>query len=305
MAPSGAAATSPWAPSRRRAETLRERHPFAKEVLTLYLALLDVWEEAREAALEESPEAGTLAKWAAGRVLPRVVAATARAGPQPLAEAAHKFAGEGAASEALVAWLEGAEVAPVGRYLARACTRGPLEVLDAGAACAEDPSPRGDRRCPRCGGPPQLSFRLDSADGLVSGRRRLACARCGTGWSYSGSACASCGETTGSRRTVYAERREGPVVGRGPATGVAGAEAEAGAEAASAGAGDAAARDGGPLFPHLRIESCERCKRYLIDVDLGRDARAVPEVDELAALPLDLYAAERGLSKITPNLMGF
>jgi len=31
----------------------------------------------------------------------------------------------------------------------------------------------------------------------------------------------------------------------------------------------------------------------------------VPEVDELAALPLDLYAAGHGLSKITPNLMGF
>jgi hypothetical protein len=31
----------------------------------------------------------------------------------------------------------------------------------------------------------------------------------------------------------------------------------------------------------------------------------VPEVDELAALPLDLYAAGCGLSKITPNLMGF
>jgi FdhE protein len=57
--------------------------------------------------------------------------------------------------------------------------------------------------------------------------------------------------------------------------------------------------------PHLRIEGCESCKRYLIDVDLGRDARATPEVDELAALPLDLFAAERGLTKVTPNLMGF
>jgi formate dehydrogenase maturation protein FdhE len=59
------------------------------------------------------------------------------------------------------------------------------------------------------------------------------------------------------------------------------------------------------MFPHLRIEGCSTCNRYLIDVDLGHDARAVPEVDELAALPLDLYAAERGLTKITPNLMGF
>ena len=73
------------------------------------------------------------------------------------------------------------------------------------------------------------------------------------------------------------------------------------------GRGDPAApaRDGGPVFPHVRIEGCHSCKRYLIDVDMGRDARAVPEVDELAALPLDLHAAELGLTKITPNLMGF
>jgi FdhE protein len=73
------------------------------------------------------------------------------------------------------------------------------------------------------------------------------------------------------------------------------------------GRGDAGGSEqaGAPMFPHLRIEGCESCKRYLIDIDLGRDARAVPEVDELAALPLDLYASERGLTKITANLMGF
>jgi FdhE protein len=60
-----------------------------------------------------------------------------------------------------------------------------------------------------------------------------------------------------------------------------------------------------PTFPHLRIDACASCERYLLDVDLSRDPRAVPEVDELAALPLDLYAAGCGLSKITPNLMGF
>jgi formate dehydrogenase maturation protein FdhE len=39
-------------------------------------------------------------------------------------------------------------------------------------------------------------------------------------------------------------------------------------------------------------------------VDLRRDAAAVPVVDELAALPLDLYAKEHGLQKALPNLMG-
>jgi formate dehydrogenase maturation protein FdhE len=55
----------------------------------------------------------------------------------------------------------------------------------------------------------------------------------------------------------------------------------------------------------LRVEACATCHKYLIDIDLARDPRAVPEVDELTALPLDLFAAEHGLSKVTPNLMGF
>jgi formate dehydrogenase maturation protein FdhE len=181
----------------------------------------------------------------------------------------------------LAAWLGGEELVPVERYLARATLRGPLQAVDAGAACTADPSPRGDRRCPRCGGPPQLSFRTDSGDHLVSGHRKLQCARCGESWSYSGNACAYCGETAGAKRTVYTEHRPGPQVGRGKA-----------------------GMDEDRIFPHVRVEACTTCKRYLIDVDLGRDPRAVPEVDELAALPLGLYAAERGLSKITPNLMG-
>jgi Protein involved in formate dehydrogenase formation len=285
MAASGATATDPWAPRRRRAEALRARHSFAAEVLALYAALLDVWEEAWEAAREERPEPPALAGWAAGRVLPRVVEATARAGPEPLAGATRELLEAGVSAEPLAAWLAGDELAPVERYLARATLRGPLQALDADAACARDPSPRGGRRCPRCGGPPQLSYRAHSDDGLVSEHRHLACARCGAGWSYAASACASCGETRAARRTIYAERREGPVVGHGDPT--------------------APPRPDGPMFPHVRIEGCQSCKRYLVDIDVGRDVRAVPEVDELAALPLDLHAAELGLSKITPNLMGF
>jgi formate dehydrogenase maturation protein FdhE len=40
-------------------------------------------------------------------------------------------------------------------------------------------------------------------------------------------------------------------------------------------------------------------------IDLTRDRRAVPVVDEIAAIPLDFFAKERGLQKIVPNLMGF
>jgi FdhE protein len=277
--------TSLWAPHRRRAEALRDRYAFAGEMLTLYLALLEVWEEAWRAARDEQLEVAALPGWTAARVLPRIVEATAQAGPEPLAAATRSVLEDSTAERHLAAWLAGEELAPVERYLARASLRAPLEALDAGPA--RDPSPREARRCPRCGGPPQLSFRAHSDDGLVTGHRHLVCAHCWASWSYAASACASCGETAGARRTVYAEERERsrPVVGRGEV--------------------DASARAGAPMFPHLRIEGCETCKRYLIDVDLSHDGRAVPEVDELAALPLDLYATERGLTKITPNLMGF
>jgi FdhE protein len=289
-APDAGRAQSPWAAHRRRAEVLRERHPFAAEVLAVYLALVDVWEDGWDAAREVRPEPRQLARWAAERTVPSVVKATEAAGPEPLARATRDLLGAGRLEEPLAAWLAGGELAPTERYLARASLLAPLKALaaDAGAACAGDSSPRGERRCPDCGGPPQLSFRSHAEDPLVSGGRQLACARCGQSWSYSASSCPSCGETSGSRRTVYSEHREGPVVGRD------GENREAAAAAA-----------GVPTFPHLRIDACATCERYLLDVDLSRDPRAVPEVDELAALPLDLYAAERGLSKITPNLMGF
>jgi FdhE protein len=283
------AASAPWATRRRRAEVLRGRYPFAAELLAVYLALLDVWEDGWDLAREERPEPRALAHWAGTRILPRVVKATGAAGPEPLAAAARELFGTGAVEESLAGWLAGVELAPVERYLARASLYAPLAALDgdAAVACAGDPAPRDERHCPCCGGAPQLSFRSAAEDRLVTGRRQLACARCGQAWAYTGSACPWCGETTGSRRTVYAEQRNGPVVGREDPGPTAVADAEA------------------PTFPHLRVDACASCERYLIDVDLGRDPRAVPEVDELAALPLDLYATERGLSKITPNLMGF
>lgn len=272
--------TSPWATHRRRGEALRDHHPHTRQVLTLYLALLDAWEEAWRQALADRPEPGELAGWAAEQVAPRIVAVTVHSGPEPLAVAVSELA---AIEPLLAGWLAGAEQSPVERYLARAVLRGPLEAVDAAAACAADPSPRGGRHCPSCGGRPQLSYRANADDALVSGRRSLSCVRCGSGWPYSSNACAWCGEISAARRTVFAEHRDGPVVGRGVPES----------------AGEA------PLFPHLRIEACKACERYLIDVDLGLEPRAVPEVDELAAMPLDLFATERGLAKIAPNLMGF
>jgi hypothetical protein len=80
-----------WAAHRRRAEALRAYHAFAGEVLTLYLALLDVWTAAGDAAREQAPEPQALAAWAGEHVLPRVVGATVEAGPELLADATRKL----------------------------------------------------------------------------------------------------------------------------------------------------------------------------------------------------------------------
>jgi FdhE protein len=298
VGPDADKSASPWAAHRARAEVLCQRYPFGAEVLGLYVALLDVWQDVWEIARAERPQPSRLAPWAAEQALPRVVKATEAAGPEALATAARDLVEADRLEESLAGWLAGDDLPPVQRYLARASLSAPLVALEehAGAACAQDPAPRGGQRCPRCGAAPQLSFRSQAEDRLVSGARSLACARCWHTWNYSSSSCPSCGETTGAQRTVYAEQRNGVIVGR---------DNDDPGAAAPDGADPGAAAYDGPTFPHLRIDACATCERYLIDVDLGRDTRAVPEVDELAALPLALYAADQGLSKITPNLMGF
>ena len=57
-------------------------------------------------------------------------------------------------------------------------------------------------------------------------------------------------------------------------------------------------------FPHLRIQACETCRGYFLLVDLSRDPAAIPEVDEMVGLPLDLWAVEHGYHKLLANLAG-
>jgi len=123
-----------------------------------------------------------------------------------------------------------------------------------------------ERFCPECGGAPQVSVFVDSGEALVTGQRRLVCSRCAHEWVYPRMTCVACGETESNKLVVIADAEQ---------------------------------------LPHLRLDACERCKRYIVSVDARLEGRAVPIVDELAAIPLDIAAAERGFTKITSNLMGF
>jgi len=55
---------------------------------------------------------------------------------------------------------------------------------------------------------------------------------------------------------------------------------------------------------YLRIDACDRCRRYIKTIDLTKDGLAVPCVDDIASVSLDLWAREQGYTKIKKNVLG-
>lgn len=96
------------------------------------------------------------------------------------------------------------------------------------------------------------------------GKRHLQCAFCSQEWEFRRIFCANCGEEREEQLPVYTAEQ----------------------------------------FPHVRVESCETCKHFLRTIDLTKDGNAVPIVDDLAALPLSLWAEEQGYQRIQGNLLG-
>lgn len=96
------------------------------------------------------------------------------------------------------------------------------------------------------------------------GKRSLLCACCATEWDFRRILCANCAEEDPSKLPRFSAEE----------------------------------------FPHVRVEACDTCKRYMKSVDRTINGLAVPLVDEIAAAPLDLWAAEQGYQKIELNLMG-
>ncbi len=59
-----------------------------------------------------------------------------------------------------------------------------------------------------------------------------------------------------------------------------------------------------PEIAHVRVDVCDTCHTYLKSVDLTKTGLAVAVVDELATIPLDLWAHEHGYEKLQINLLG-
>jgi formate dehydrogenase maturation protein FdhE len=59
-----------------------------------------------------------------------------------------------------------------------------------------------------------------------------------------------------------------------------------------------------PGIAHVRVDVCDTCHTYLKSIDLTKTGLAVAVVDELATIPLDLWAREHGYEKLQINLLG-
>ena len=283
-----ATAADVWADRRRRVAEVREQRVFAAQLLDFYAALLPVQEKAYHVAAGAAPPPGQVAAFVAETVVTGIVDVSIAAGPEPLASAAVRWLAMDTEYAAIQRWMAGEQQATIERFLARASLGPVLEALgpDARGMCRGS---RDARHCPDCGGPPQLSYSVRASDDLATGPRRLLCARCGASWGYPRMTCAGCGEDAGPKLPVFSEEGTASVERGSVVRGLPGA-------------GDQVQQ---AVFPHIRIEACDSCRQYLLSVDCADDPLAVPIVDELTAVPLDLVARERGYTKITPNLMGF
>jgi formate dehydrogenase accessory protein FdhE len=59
-----------------------------------------------------------------------------------------------------------------------------------------------------------------------------------------------------------------------------------------------------PEIAHVRVDVCDTCHTYLKSIDLTKTGLAVAVVDELATIPLDLWAREHGYEKLQINVLG-
>lgn len=278
-----------WTKRRERAAELKARWPFASEVLEFYIALLDVQSAVFEETQRDQPRANAVAAYVVERVLPRVVEVSVASGPPAMTAAVLTYFHDASLERVVEGWLRGEDLSPVERYLARAASGPVLEALGAAAGDACE-GPRDERHCPVCGGMPQLGVFAVSAENLVTAHRYLECSRCAATWAYPRMACAGCGETQTNRLAIYSE--------------IGTAQAEVSGQIIKSANSDPPL-NAAVKFPHIRIDGCRTCSRYLLTVNLERDGKAVPPVDEIAAIPLALYAGDLGMTKIAPNLMGF
>jgi len=181
---------------RGRAIELGARFDFVAEPMRLVAALADAQKGAYLHAQGDRPAAADLAAYVVRVALPLVMDATMSAGTEVLREAVLLRFHDGDLVGIVETWLAGGELSETDAYLARAATSPILEAVPA-ARVSLHADAADERRCPACGGLPQLAIFGETGESLVTPKRGLVCSRCATEWTYPRMTCVSCRETEG------------------------------------------------------------------------------------------------------------
>ena len=96
------------------------------------------------------------------------------------------------------------------------------------------------------------------------GKRWLLCSLCSTEWAYRRVVCPGCGEENKDKLPIYTAAE----------------------------------------FPAARVDACDTCHTYLKSIDLTKDGHAIPMVDEIATVALNIWAEEHDYVKLESNLLG-
>ena len=96
------------------------------------------------------------------------------------------------------------------------------------------------------------------------GKRSLICSLCSTEWTYRRLVCPSCGEEHKDKLPVFVSDQ----------------------------------------FDYVRVDACDSCRTYTKAIDMTKNGRAVPIVDELATVSLNLWAQEKNYQKLETNQFG-
>jgi FdhE protein len=96
------------------------------------------------------------------------------------------------------------------------------------------------------------------------GKRWLLCSLCSTEWQYRRVICPGCGEENKDKLPIYTAAQ----------------------------------------FPAARVDACDTCQTYLKSIDLTKDGHAIPMVDEIASVALNIWAEEHDYVKLETNLLG-
>jgi FdhE protein len=96
------------------------------------------------------------------------------------------------------------------------------------------------------------------------GKRWLLCSLCSTEWQFRRVLCPGCGEENKDKLPIYTATE----------------------------------------FPAARVDACDTCQTYLKSIDLTKDGHAIPMVDEIATVALNIWAEEHDYVKLETNLLG-